>query len=164
MGELGSYNGFSGAERNAKLKSMQRRIASGEMSPASGCCALCGDPEGPLEYHDEDYGRPYLWTEPAIFILCRHCHREKLHKRFNRPTVWQTFLAHVRRGGYARDLKNAETKREFDRYRAALDQQETPDALVSLRPYARAQGEEWFAKLRMDPESLTDPAARPRSG
>ena len=35
-------------------------------------------------------------------------------------------------------------------------------ALRELRPYKRKIGKEWFANLRMDPESLSDPSARPR--
>lgn len=157
----GWYNGFSWKEREAKFKVLKRKIASGEMPLASGCCAICGDPEAPLEYHDEDYGQPYLWTEPAVFVLCRNCHRDKLHKRFNRPAAWKAFLAHVRRGGYARDLKDAAIRRDVERCRLAIEQH-MPYYLSPLRQYARVAGEEWFAKLRMDTASLTDPGARPR--
>ena len=157
------YNGFCWKERDTKFKVMKRKIALGEIPPASasGCCALCGDPEAQLEYHDEDYGEPYLWTEPAVFALCRNCHRDKLHKRFTRPTAWQALIAHVRRGGYARDLKDSAIKAEVEACRLAIENQ-TPFSLRQLRPYLRAVGDEWFAKLRMDPASLMDRNARPR--
>src|SRR6185295_5191989 len=108
------------------LKEMHARIARGEQSAACGPCELCGDAEVPVEYHDEDYSLPYLWGPPALFSLCRHCHRDKLHKRFTRPMAWEAFLAHVRRGGYARDLRDPGTKAEVTAYLAARAQGESP--------------------------------------
>lgn len=159
----GWYNGFSWKEREAKLRALKRKIAAGDIQPAGGCCALCGDPAVPLEYHDEDYGQPYLWTEPAMYALCRNGHRDKLHKRFSRPSAWQAFLAHVRRGGYARDLKDAAIRKEVQACQLAIEQQQ-PFDLRPLRPYARIPGEEWFATLHLDPASLMDRNARPRAG
>lgn len=37
-----------------------------------------------------------------------------------------------------------------------------PFELRPLRPYAAVIGDEWFADLRLDAASKTDPAARPR--
>jgi hypothetical protein len=160
--DAGWYNGYSWKERyNGKYKEMQRLIASGELPPASGPCAICGDAEVEVEYHDEDYSLPYRWVEPATYALCQYCHVYKLHQRFARPIAWQAFLAHVRRGGYARDLKDPSIKKEVDKYRAAIKRGESP-VLRQLRPYARVIGEEWFANLRMDEASLKDPGARPR--
>ncbi len=154
-----SYNGFSFKERNAKNKELLRRLASGEQPPASGPCALCGDPEVEVEYHDEDYSVPYQWNEPAIYALClcRHCHRHKLHMRFARPLIWQAYLAHVRRGGYARDLKDPRIKQEFIAYCKAIEMGQ-PSVLHEMRPYTREIGEEWFARLRLDRPSLTNPS------
>ncbi|MHB8847263.1 MAG: hypothetical protein ACYC43_02345 [Burkholderiales bacterium] len=158
------YNGYSPKEREDKLKKMNRLIAKGELPPAAGPCALCSDPEVPVEYHDEDYGEPFIWNPPALYCLCRNCHRDKLHKRFWRPSAWLAYLAHIRRGGYARDLKDRGIKKEIDACRIAIERSE-PFTLRELRPYQRSVGEEWFANLRMDPESLSDPTARlrPRS-
>ncbi len=112
MEEKGWYNGYGWAERNAKLRELKRLVALGEVPAACGPCQLCGDPDVPVEYHDEDYSKPYLWGPPALFALCRHCHRTKLHKRFAQPSAWMAFLDHVRRGGYARDLKVPSIRRE----------------------------------------------------
>jgi hypothetical protein len=158
---LNWYNGFSPIERNKKLQVSKRLVSKGALSPATGPCAICGDPDVAVEYHDEDYGEPYIWTEPALFALCRNCHRDKLHKRFWRHSAWQAFIAHVRRGGYARDLKNPAIKREVSACQQAIEHGETY-ILRQLRPYSRTTGLEWFANLRMDPESLTDISARPR--
>ena len=86
------YNGYSPKERDDKYKEMKRLIKVGELLPASGPCELCNDPNVPVEYHDEDYGHPYLWTKPTIYKLCRHCHRYKLHKRFKSLANWNIFL------------------------------------------------------------------------
>ena len=149
----GWYNGYSHQERSKKM---------GDHPPATGPCMLCGDPDVPVEYHSEDYSDPYDCRPPATYSLCRHCHRDKLHKRFNRPaSAWLTFIAHIRRGGYASDLKEPEIKKELEAYRIAIERGE-PFVLAQLRPYSGDVGSEWFANLRMDQESLTDPTARPR--
>jgi hypothetical protein len=157
----GWYNGYSPEERDTKLKALKRCIRRGEVQPPSGPCALCGDPDAPVEYHSEDYAVDFRWIPPAMYALCRHCHRDKLHKRFWRGSGWRAFIAHVRRGGYARDLKDPTIKKEVQAYEAAIERGEEP-SLRPLRAYSQTAGEEWFSKLRTDPESLSAPTARPR--
>jgi len=102
MAEDNWYNGYSTKERDKKFKELKKRIARGETPPATGPCALCGDPDVPVEYHDEDYGEPFIWEAPALLALCRHCHRDKLHKRFWR----QCRLARIRRAYSERWLRS----------------------------------------------------------
>lgn len=162
MGRNGSwYNGYSPAERRAKLQALKRLAAIGEVPPPSGPCHLCSDAGVVVEYHSEDYAAPFLWTPPAAYVLCQHCHRQKLHKRFAKPDLWAAFLAHVRRGGYASDLKKPEVKREVERAQAAIRKGEKP-SLASLRPYSRVAGGEWFGALTLDPRSLENQENRPR--
>ena len=141
-----TYNGFSAKERDAKLQAMKRLIAEGTLPPASGPCRLCGDPDIEVEYHDEDYSHPYVWVEPATYVLCRHCHRQKLHGRYAHAFVWQAFLAHVRRGGYASDLLYPHIKLEVHAFCMALKTGQEFE-LHSLRPYTKYVGDEWFARL-----------------
>lgn len=155
------YNGYSPEEREAKLGVANEKIARGELPEAAGPCMLCNDPDTPVEYHSEDYSTPYVWGPPGVYTLCKSCHRFRIHTRFRFPDVWDAYLAHVRRGGYASDLKDPEIAAEFKAYRLAIKRGE-PAELKQLRPYAPTPGSEWFAHLRMDKESLTDPAARPR--
>lgn len=162
-----SYNGYSWQERMAKFKEMERRIGDGDLPAPSGPCRLCGDPGGAdsnvkFEYHDEDYSRPYSWEEPAAYVLCRDCHIYRLHQRFARPTSWLAFLAHVRRGGYARDLRESKIKAEFTGFRVILERDDALPELRSLRPYSHIHGEEWFSRLSVDPASMTDSRSRPR--
>ena len=121
---------------------------------------LCGDPDQPLMYHDEDYSLPYIWEPPALLTLCTNCHKDKLHKRFNRTAAnWAAFLAHVRRGGYARETKVY--RKELTACERAMEAG-LNFLIQPLRPYKAAIGTEWFANLRLDIASRTDPAARPR--
>jgi hypothetical protein len=160
----GWYNGYGWSERYAKLRALKRLIDRGELPLAKGPCQLCGDPDVPVEFHDEDYSQPYLWGPPALFALCRNCHRDKLHKRFARPHAWLAFIAHVRRGGYARDLAAPELRREVATLAKALSAGEPPSALPSLngRTYASTIGEEWFANLSCDPTTVSPGGPRPR--
>jgi hypothetical protein len=145
-----SYNGFSAAERAANGAALRREIASGSVPAATGPCALCGDPRARVEYHSEDYSKPYRWTPPAAYPLCLACHRNKLHKRFAQPEVWEAFKAHVRRGGYASDLKRADVAQEFRQCVAAIRAGDRFQLKV-LRPYSPAPGTEWWAGLSTKP-------------
>jgi len=155
------YNGYSPKERDDKYKELKKLIANGSLTSAIGPCDLCNDPNVPVEHHDEDYGLPYLWEKPALFSLCRSCHRHRLHKRFNNPSNWYTFLAHVRRGGYASDLKDKLIMKELNNYKKTIESNDTVQ-LKKIRDYKYVVGNEWFANLRMDIESLNDKKARPR--
>jgi hypothetical protein len=162
-----SYNGYSWPERLAKFKEMGCRIASHELSAPTGPCRLCGDPgDGhghvKFEYHDEDYSQSYEWSEPAAYVLCRDCHIYRLHQRFARPNAWIAFIAHVRRGGYARELKDPAVNSEVAAYRAALQRGCTPPVLAVLREYRGSPGQEWFARLSLDPASMSDAKSRAR--
>lgn len=155
------YNGYSPKERDDKYRVLMNLISKGELPRAQGPCDLCNDPDVAVEYHDEDYGQPYLWTKPALLCLCRHCHRYKLHKRFNNKDNWYVFLAHIRRGGYAKDLKDKEIQKELKSYAKAISNNENFE-LKKLRLYSPEIGKEWFANIRMDIESLSDAKARLR--
>jgi hypothetical protein len=81
-----------------------------------------------------------------------------LHNRFRLPELWKVFTAHVRRGGYASDLDDPETKRELAAYRGAL-KQGRPAKLKLLRK-RDLRGQKWWDRLTLDPRSRTDPKAR----
>ena len=165
MAELADYNGYTGKERDDKFEVMKRKIANGDIPPPSGSCELCGDSGVELEYHDEDYSQPYSWARPAAYMLCKHCHIQKIHGRFRHPNHWKAFLAHVRRGGHASDLygpiANPELKREFDACCEAIKAGRTHE-LSPLRAYQHEIGREWFANLSLDQEVMEDRSSRPR--
>jgi hypothetical protein len=143
---MDEYNGFSGKERAANGAALRRAIEAGTVPVPAGSCSICGDPSAKLEYHSEDYSKPYSWSPPAAYLVCIACHRNKLHKRFGNPDMWEAFKAHVRRGGYASDLKQPEVARELKQYIAALRSGDVLQ-LRPLRPYPHASGTEWWASL-----------------
>jgi hypothetical protein len=168
------YNGFTAAERVKKLVDMHRQIASGLLMPPRGPCRLCNDPgcsasttldadqgncrqssddatvANQFEYHDEDYNLEYRWVEPFAFVVCRLCHL-RIHTRFKHPMAWRCFLAHVRRGGYARELRETQVKWEFVAWRRALGSDAELPLLRQVRPYVEISGSEWFSKLSREP-------------
>ena len=97
-----------------------------------------------------------------LFYACvDHVIDTDFTKGFLIPKNWYAFIAHVRRGGYASDLKDKHIKKEVNLYQKAADE-ETQFELKNLRPYNHKIGGEWFANIRMDIESLKDPNARLR--
>jgi hypothetical protein len=162
------YNGYSWDERMAKFKEMHRRLSPEELKNLKGPCRLCGDPGGPgtgvtFEYHDEDYSREYSWSEPAAYVVCRNCHIYRIHQRFARPLAWRAFLAHVERGGYARDMRSPKVQQELKTYRRAIECGINLPELKSLNSGRRSIKDEWFSKLTVDPNSINSPAYRPRT-
>lgn len=161
--DTGWYNGYSWKERLAKLRVLNRRLARGEIAVAAPPCQLCGDPEPKsVEYHDEDYSKEYLWESPALYILCRNCHRTQLHKRFARPNAWKAFVAHVLRGGYARDLAVSAVKREVHAYELALGSLVMPEPLPDIPGRAKPTSGAWFESLSIDPVQASPHGKRPR--
>jgi len=157
---MNPYNGYSGKEREAKSKAQHVREAQGLPSHPPGPCAICGDPNAPLEPHSEDYSQPYLWGPPAEYALCNLCHVHRLHARFSNAELWETHKAHVRRGGYSSDLKRPAIAAELAAFRTAFKRKECYNLQI-LRSRADTS-DEWWEKLLTDPSQLTDSTARPR--
>ena len=53
-----SYNGFGPKIRDESYEWMKREIAEGRVKPPS-CCLACGETRGHIDYHTEDYSRPF---------------------------------------------------------------------------------------------------------
>lgn len=149
---MGWYNGYPQKQRDAKYKVLVQALRDGSLTPYSGPCMLCGDPEVPVEPHSEDYSSPFLWDPPGMFWLCTHCHKNKLHGRFRNPSLWKAFLAHVRRGGYAREWLEPTLQREIRVFRAALQRIETAH-LATIRH--RDIQDAWWEKLSTERQTLT---------
>jgi hypothetical protein len=158
---MGWYNWFSQSQRDKKWRDHQRRQAKGETFLAHGKCALCGDPNVDIEPHSEDYSEDsqgrFSWREPAVYYLCRQCHRTHLHKRFSNQLGWKTHLAHVRRGGYSADRRQPSIKRELARYRDALKRAASPPPLKGLGRRRRFSAKPWWERLTMDISSIRGP-------
>ena len=156
------YNWFAQAQRNKKGRDHRQRLKSGEVFPTHGRCALCGDPNVGIEPHSEDYSEPFSWDEPAVYYLCRPCHRTHLHKRFANTLGWQTHLAHVRRGGYSVDRKDPAVRKELQVYRKALARGERPPLLKGLARRRRFPEQPWWEAVTMDISSIQGPNRKER--
>jgi len=142
---MGPYNGYSGTQRERKLRAQHLRESKGLPKHPPGPCSICNDPGTPLEAHDEDYSEPYLdpdaWLPPAQYALCHKCH-SRLHARFNNSELWEAHKAHVRRGGYASQIA------EFEDLRGAIRRQ---DKAEPVRLHHRSvSGNEWWELLTME--------------
>ena len=157
---LSPYNGYTGAEREAKQREMNRLKKAGTYRPLVGPCSICDDPHVPIEPHSEDYSKPYRWAPPAEYPVCKRCHTTYVHKRFANPETWELFKTHVRRGGYAREFATASTKREITEAQKSTRLAE-PLRLPLLRN-RELTGNEWWERLSTDPSSLTAASSRPR--
>ena len=96
-------------------------------------------------------------------MVSRDCHIYRIHQRFRYPMAWQILLSHVRRGGYAREMRNAEIKAQLATFRASHAGGDVPSTLTQLRPYPAVAGKEWFANLSLDLAQMEDPSSRLRA-
>ena len=98
---MNSYNGFSGAVRQASFDWMKAEIAAGRLRPASRCQA-CGETRGHIDFHTEDYSKPW---GPHIYAheFCFRCHMA-LHARFRQPDVWRRYIEQLEAGAVYRPL------------------------------------------------------------
>ncbi|HXF25558.1 MAG TPA: hypothetical protein VN602_13610 [Gemmatimonadaceae bacterium] len=66
---MNPYNGYTGKEREAKLRAQHARVKRGFPAHPPGPCSICQDPTAPVEAHSEDYSLPYLWEPPAEYTV-----------------------------------------------------------------------------------------------
>jgi hypothetical protein len=77
---VNTYNGFSPAERMAALRWVRAEEAAGRRQRPTAC-DVCGQREGLLERHSEDYSGPPYGAHIGAFALCHRCH-VLVHRRF----------------------------------------------------------------------------------
>ena len=144
------YNGYSPNERSRRNRAVRKERRLGKNIVSNGPCDICGDPEGPYDYHAEDCSWPYKLNE---FCLCRVCHRQKLHRRFSSQHNWTAFCAHVRRGGYGRDINESTFKAELKLYQQSLKIDTKPKPLRSISGRKLKKGG-WWERMTCDREVL----------
>jgi hypothetical protein len=91
---LRSYNGFSGQQRELVGRIINQKVAAGELNKACKC-RRCGQTEGIIHYHCEDYSLPV--TEEKIEHLCWRCHM-MWHSRFRNPESVAEYFAQIAQG------------------------------------------------------------------
>lgn len=67
------YNGFTAFQRTKAMQWMKKEMASGRI-PEPTKCEACGQTEGHIDYHTEDYSEPYSVSRTTAHQLCFMCH------------------------------------------------------------------------------------------
>lgn len=91
-----AYNGFPGPQRDVSWDWMKEQMRTGALARPSRCMA-CGQTQGCIDYHAEDYGYPWgahLWQ----FQLCYRCHM-MVHCARRNPEPVADYRAIVSNGG-----------------------------------------------------------------
>ena len=86
-----SYKGFSGVQRMASYKLTMRSVEEG-LVPVAVKCNRCGQTEGTLQYHNEDYDQ-YLDVEP----ICLRCHLVH-HSEHRAPVACAKYWSTIKEG------------------------------------------------------------------
>lgn len=94
-GPLNSYNGFPPAQRSRALAWLKREYAAGRRVRPTICDA-CGQTEGLVEAHSEDYSEPF-GDQTGAYGFCLTCHM-MLHCRARAPEAWLTYKAAIAAG------------------------------------------------------------------
>jgi hypothetical protein len=92
---LKAYNGFSHNQRIRALYWLRSEYAAGRRTRPLICDA-CGQTEGPIDAHSEDYSEPF-GDHIGKHGLCYRCHM-MIHCRFKHPQAWKTYRRHIREG------------------------------------------------------------------
>jgi hypothetical protein len=94
---LSSYNGHSGAKREQVQAWLNKQWNAGAL-PRPSCCAACGQVEGIIDAHLENYDEPTSYVE-----ACVTCHLV-LHCRFRYVTAFAAYVDRVGSGWQAPPL------------------------------------------------------------
>jgi len=91
------YNGFTPDERHHASRAARLAREAGKLPPLPPMkCMACGQTEGRIEPHSEDYSTP-IGPHLGAYVWCFFCHR-MLHNRFWAPDAWDRYRAALRKG------------------------------------------------------------------
>ena len=91
-----SYNGFSAAQRNKAQAWLNGQWRSGKLAKPSVCHA-CGQTQGVIDAHAEDYSEPFAAGKTDQYHLCFQCHM-MVHCRFHHLEKWRWYKEAVADG------------------------------------------------------------------
>lgn len=155
------YNGFTPAERAKAAAWAKKEWMAGRLPTPSHACCVCGQSEGIVEPHSEDYSEPY-GPHVGAFAVCYRCH-QLMHARFRNPGAFRWYTEQVRGGAQFAPA----TERDYGRYIVPLltqrekptrhaDETFSPDPAVLPPPY-----QEGFTEHRANLTLYTDPRHAP---
>lgn len=88
-----SYNGFTPEQRYQGDAILKDAISKGVIpAPNTRRCCLCGQAEGILHYHNEDYTPEHVVTDARV--VCWRCHM-MIHSRFRHPQSFAKYMIQV---------------------------------------------------------------------
>jgi hypothetical protein len=96
---LNEYNGWSGSQRMASFRLLQKAMADGSFT-YDPRCDMCSLAEGTIQLHNEDYSIP-----TSAVPICVECHM-LLHTRFTHPNRWLRHCLMVARGGRSKPWRS----------------------------------------------------------
>lgn len=91
-----AYNGFQPKQRYAALRWLRAEQAAGRRPAHPTACMACGQQDGILDFHSEDYSEPF-GAHIGAYELCFACHLS-LHCRFSRPQAFQLYVGLIDAG------------------------------------------------------------------
>jgi hypothetical protein len=102
-----AYNGYSEKDRRRAQAWLNRQWQSGVLARPVQCVA-CGQNEGIIDAHAENYSEPFAAGKTDQFHLCFTCHM-MVHCRFRHPDDWRYYKAVIQSGGryapvFSRDI------------------------------------------------------------
>ena len=90
------YNGFTATQRYDANKWLKEQQSKGLRVLYPDKCDVCGQTEGILLFHSEDYSEPY-GEHIGQFSLCYCCH-SMIHSRFHNPIAWNKYINLIEKG------------------------------------------------------------------
>lgn len=90
--KMSEYNGFTSQQRTRALRWLNREYAAGRRVRPTVCDG-CGQTEGIIEAHSEDYSEPF-GDHIGGWGVCYRCHMT-LHCRFTAPDAWERYKAAI---------------------------------------------------------------------
>lgn len=94
---MNSYNGFTPAQRAKAQAWLNSQWNSGALARPCECHA-CGQTEGVIDAHAEDYSEPFAAGKTDEFHLCFICHM-MVHCRYRNRQAWENYKNTVMDGG-----------------------------------------------------------------
>ena len=102
MGGLGIYNGFTPEERDQAGRWKKQAAKQGLYHYPTKCLA-CGQTEGAIDGHWEDYSPPF--SEDTDIPLCRRCHL-MVHVRLKQSSAWKAYRELIKAGWQGPPIRN----------------------------------------------------------
>ena len=93
---MNSYNGFSPSHRYKALAWFKKEIKEGRKPAKPDICDACGQKDGVLAWHSEDYSEPF-GNHIGEHGLCYLCHM-MIHCRFKNKATWSKYVDIIESG------------------------------------------------------------------